>query len=126
MIKEEWAIFPKIKCWETARASGRCPLELDGSFDGLQVEHHDAGAALARMRALTNGFIAPAQTCAMYCVLLDGLVQLESDLHQHIREENDILYPRACVAAALLRARALMDATSVQQDDRICGRPPGP
>lgn len=125
MLKEEWAVFPKIKCWETARSSGRCPIELDGSFEGLQVEHHDADAALGRMRAVTNGFATLPEMCAVYRVLLNGLAQLESDLHQHMHEENDLLFPRACVAAALLRARALMEATPFEQAGGVCRRPPG-
>ena len=30
---------------------------------------------------------------------LDGLRELERDLHQHIHEENNVLFPRALAAA---------------------------
>ncbi|MDR3633320.1 MAG: hemerythrin domain-containing protein [Isosphaeraceae bacterium] len=106
MIKEEWCVFPKIMRWEAARSTGLCPDEGDGSFRSLEIDHRDASATLARLRKLTNGFTAKADACAMYRVLLEGLAELEAELLQHVYEENDLLFPRACVAAALLRARA--------------------
>ena len=44
---------------------------------------------------LTGDFTPPEDACNMYRVLLDGLVELEADLHRHIHKENNILFPRA-------------------------------
>ena len=37
--------------------------------------------------------------CNSHRALLDGLHDLERDLHQHIHEENNVLFPRALAAA---------------------------
>ena len=61
----------------------------------MEHEHDAAGAALAKIRELTNGYAVPAHACVTYRALFEGLRQLESDLHQHIHLENNILFPRA-------------------------------
>lgn len=33
--------------------------------------------------------------CNTYRAMLDGLRQLEGDLHQHIHKENNVLFPKA-------------------------------
>ena len=106
MLKEEWCIFPKISAWEYARTTGQCSCELECSFRNLDVDHRDTCAALARLRTLTHGFRTPPHAPAVYRDLVGGLAELETALLQHVHEENDVLFPRACVAAALLRARA--------------------
>jgi iron-sulfur cluster repair protein YtfE (RIC family) len=37
--------------------------------------------------------------CNTHRALLDGLDALELDLHQHVHEENNILFPRALLGA---------------------------
>ena len=37
---------------------------------------------------------------------MKGLAALETDLHQHIHEENDILFPRALQLEAMLFSNA--------------------
>ena len=67
-------------------------------------EHDNAGDALSRLRELTQGFIAPAEACNTWRVMLDGLHALEQDLHQHIYKENSILFPRALAREAELQS----------------------
>jgi regulator of cell morphogenesis and NO signaling len=38
---------------------------------------------------------SPLTSTNTYSVTLDGLKQLEADLHTHIHKENNILFPRA-------------------------------
>jgi regulator of cell morphogenesis and NO signaling len=61
----------------------------------MEHEHDAAGAALERMRMLTNEFTPPEDGCNTYRAMLDGLAELEADLHLHIHKENNILFPRA-------------------------------
>jgi regulator of cell morphogenesis and NO signaling len=61
----------------------------------MEDEHASAGAALQRIRALTDGYTPPSDACASYRVLLEGLAELEADLHRHIHKENNILFPQA-------------------------------
>lgn len=100
MMKEERVLFPIVDMMEAAAAKGEgMPLCHCGSVENpiavMEHEHQDAGEALARMRALTNGYTPPADGCPTYHALLDGLKRLEADLHVHIHKENNILFPRA-------------------------------
>ena len=49
----------------------------------------------ARFANSAEIFGVPADGCASYRTLYTGLEELESDLHQHIHLENNILFPRA-------------------------------
>ena len=61
----------------------------------MEFEHESAGNALAKLRSLTAGFTAPADACGTFRAMLAGLARLESDLHQHVHKENNVLFPRA-------------------------------
>lgn len=98
MWKEENILFPLIKQLEQVH-NGR-----DGAFPGMPVggpirmmemEHESAGEALRQIRELTSAYTPPADACNTYRALLDGLRELEADLHEHIHLENNILFPRA-------------------------------
>ncbi len=65
------------------------------------------GTALRRIRELTHDYQAPADGCASFKALYDGLASLESDLHRHIHKENNILFPKAAaLESALMSAGA--------------------
>ncbi|HEX7082893.1 MAG TPA: DUF542 domain-containing protein [Gaiellaceae bacterium] len=66
----------------------------------LEHEHADTGAALQRLRELTRGYDRAAARCSTHRALLDGLHGLELDVHQHVHEENNVLFPRARALAA--------------------------
>lgn len=87
MAKEEQILFPMIERGEGAMAGG--PVSV------MEHEHESAGAALRRLRALTDGYQAPAEVCNTWRALWHGLAALEESTHQHIHLENNILFPRA-------------------------------
>ena len=70
----------------------------------LEAEHEAAGAALATMRALTDGYAPPEDACPTFRGLYYGLSELERDMHLHVHLENQILFPRA---ARLASARSV-------------------
>ena len=70
-------------------------MPLDGPMACMLHEHDDAGAALARLRELTNGYAPPPEACNTYRALFAGLAELEEDLHVHIHLENSVLFPAA-------------------------------
>jgi regulator of cell morphogenesis and NO signaling len=76
-------------------------LETGGSDDvaepiGRMVHEHEAVAVgLARLRELTNAYEPPSDACNSYRSMLDRLRTLETDTHQHVHKENNILFPRA-------------------------------
>lgn len=107
MMKEEQILFPMIRLLE---ASDALPKFHCGSITNpirqMELEHHDAGAALERMRALTNDYTPPDWACNTYRVMLDALAHLERDMHQHVHKEDNVLFPKAVKLEADLAERA--------------------
>jgi len=100
MHKEEMMLFPVIERYEAAVAAGqRLPPAPFGSVANpilvMEREHSSAGDALQGMHDSTKGYEIPPHACITYRSLLNGLRELEEDLHQHIHLENNILFPRA-------------------------------
>lgn len=98
--KEEMILFPFVQRAEAAADAGQPPTPPPfGSFANpiavMEDEHESAGRALAGMRELTNGYLAPADACNTFRALYAGLEELERDLHMHIHLENNVLFPRA-------------------------------
>jgi regulator of cell morphogenesis and NO signaling len=95
MQKEETIVFPFIQ----ALANGETTPDtstLDGDPLALmEAEHDGAGTALKRIRDLSDGYSVPDWACSTFRAAVDGLRELEQDLHQHIHKENNALFPRA-------------------------------
>jgi regulator of cell morphogenesis and NO signaling len=87
MVKEERILFPMIKSGQGAMAGG--PISV------MEHEHDSAGAALHRLRELTDGYEVPGEACNTWRALWHGLAALEESLQQHIHLENNILFPRS-------------------------------
>jgi len=68
---------------------------LDTAFSKLESEHDKAGAALERLKALTDNYTPPEWACNTYRALYDGLAQLEKHTYQHVHQENNVLFPKA-------------------------------
>ena len=66
-------------------------------------EHDRAGDLLDRLRALTGGYVPPADGCASYVAYYQALAEVEADTHLHVHKENNLLFP----AVVTLEARAL-------------------
>lgn len=96
MMKEEQVLFPMVRELEASDTppSFHCGT-LRNPIAVMEHEHDAAGAALADMRALTDGYVPPAEACNTWRAMLDGLEQLEADMHRHVHKENNILFPRA-------------------------------
>lgn len=87
MVKEEQVLFPAIR-------TGHGP-EAGGPIAVMEEEHEAAGAALRRLRELTDDYQPPANACNTWRALWHGLGALETMMHEHIHLENNILFPRA-------------------------------
>jgi regulator of cell morphogenesis and NO signaling len=96
LLKEEQGLFPMIRALES-------PAELPAFHCGtlahpvacMEREHDGTGAQLRLLRELTDGYALPRAACNSYRAMLDGLAQVERDLHQHIHKESNVLFPRA-------------------------------
>jgi regulator of cell morphogenesis and NO signaling len=99
MRKEEKVLFPIIA--QLAEAAEQPEFHCGSVTNPIRVmehEHTDAASVLGRLRTLTGGYSPPADACTSYRALFDGLAELEADLHLHIHEENNVLFPRARAA----------------------------
>jgi regulator of cell morphogenesis and NO signaling len=96
MMKEERILFPMVR---EIDASATAPAFHCGSLANpirqMEFEHDQAGSALERLRQLTDGYTPPDWACNTYRAMLDALVYLERDMHQHVHKENNALFPRA-------------------------------
>jgi regulator of cell morphogenesis and NO signaling len=95
---EETALFPAIVALERA-TQPVVSEELRAALHDNIVEHDDAGALLAELHELTDGYRVPDDACATYTAMLAGLAEIESDLHMHVHKENNVLYPRVLASA---------------------------
>jgi regulator of cell morphogenesis and NO signaling len=100
MMKEEMMLFPYLIRMEEAKVQ-REPV-LPAPFGTVQNpvtmmmhEHDSAGAALRVLREASSGYRAPEGACVSFQTLYKALAAFETDLHQHIHLENNILFPRA-------------------------------
>jgi regulator of cell morphogenesis and NO signaling len=102
LIKEEEIVFPLIRDNVENTTSSQLKRIVDMNFE-LMKEHDGAGNVLKELRKVTNQYNVPEDGCSTYMKTYDKLVDLESNLFQHIHLENNILFPRL---EELMNARA--------------------
>ena len=100
MMKEENILFPHIVALENAVSNGRPkPRPMFGTLSNpvrmMELEHDSAGAAIKSISELRGNYTPPDEACFSYKTLYSALKEFESDLHQHVHLENNILFPRA-------------------------------
>jgi regulator of cell morphogenesis and NO signaling len=100
LVKEEQILFPAIKDIDAFMSgTGERPVVHCGSIANpirqMEHEHDSAGNALADMRQITGNYQLPTDACQSFAALYDGLKAMESDLHEHIHLENNILFPKS-------------------------------
>lgn len=86
MKKEELILFPAI------RAGGGRGLEHPIAV--MRADHDDHAEELAEIRRLTGGPTLPEDACSSWTRLYEGLEEFIEDLQEHIRLENDMLFPQ--------------------------------
>ena len=90
--EEEQVLFRQV----TAAAPDQAVL--DRELSGMVEEHREIGAALRRIRELTDDFAPPSWACTSYRTLLAELQALEQDVLWHVHIENQVLRPRFAAA----------------------------
>jgi regulator of cell morphogenesis and NO signaling len=93
--KEEHILFPLIAQLAQGLPAVNCFHSLAQPVSMMVREHDAAARIVSQLRQLTHGFEAPAWACVTYSALFAGLGAFERDLDQHIRIENDVLFPQA-------------------------------
>lgn len=104
MTKEEHILFPLVRALEKDGLRPAHCGSIANPIRQLESEHTDAGGAVARLRELTEGFVPHEGACNTHRALLAGLARLETDLHQHVHKENNVMFPRAITLEAQIPA----------------------
>jgi regulator of cell morphogenesis and NO signaling len=86
MQKEEEGLFPALR-------DGSCGMAM--AMELMRDEHDDHHQRLAELEALTRGHQPPADACGSWRALYAGTATFAADLREHIRIENELLFP-AC------------------------------
>ena len=100
MSKEEHILFPRIK--EVSKCAKEKMLNrlhdrqfIAGPVRAMESEHENAGSILHQIRTLTHNYTPPQDACMTFQVVYHELKEFETDLHQHVHLENNILFPKA-------------------------------
>jgi regulator of cell morphogenesis and NO signaling len=99
--KEEQILFPMIRALEDESA----PVDFHcGSVTNpiaqMESEHREIEEAIARLHALTEGYVPPAWACGTYRAMLEALSRFESDTLEHTLKEEVHLFPGAVAREA--------------------------
>jgi regulator of cell morphogenesis and NO signaling len=105
LMKEEQVLFPYVVRLEESTIAGEAPPPscfgtVANPIQMMMSEHDGAGEALQALRSITSNYQLPADACISYRTLYEALQGFETDLHQHIHLENNILFPRALAMEA--------------------------
>jgi regulator of cell morphogenesis and NO signaling len=94
--EEEETVFPAIRKLESSNGKETEVVSvLRATLTRLESEHEQAGAALEQFAALSDRYAPPEWACNTFRALYDGLRRLETNMHQHVHKENNVLFPRA-------------------------------
>lgn len=92
LAEEETSLFPACRALD---AEGVVAANLDpATIDRHQSEHESVGRKLAALRQLAGGYEESEALCSTHRALLGELRGFEADLHRHVHEENNLLFPR--------------------------------
>ncbi len=85
MKKEELLLFPAIR-------RGGLPGTAE-KVAAMRADHDDHAQEQAEIRRLTRNLTLPGGACRTWAALYAGLEEFLADLSEHIRLENDELFP---------------------------------
>jgi regulator of cell morphogenesis and NO signaling len=116
LMKEEQMLFPYIVALEESEkqksTSPRAPFgTIQNPVRMMMQEHDKAGHLIRGIRGLTENFTPPEDACNSFKALYQGLEAFETDLHQHIHLENNLLFPRAVALEDAARSSQASEAT---------------
>ena len=103
MRREEQYLFPYIDSFQREMGPDETiVVPLFGSVEypmqRIRHDHADDLATLTAIRDATGNFVPPKGACDHISQLYKMLQEFDTDLQQHIRLENDVLFPRAIEA----------------------------
>jgi regulator of cell morphogenesis and NO signaling len=93
---EEATVFPAARALAAGDGADAGVAELVAEHT---AEHTATGDALAALRELAGGYDVESAYCGTHRSLLVALEGFEHDLHRHVHEENNLLFPRMLTLA---------------------------
>jgi regulator of cell morphogenesis and NO signaling len=109
MMREERFVFPYIDKIDGVRSGNEAPHAAFGSIESparmMMIEHQHDDGVLELLRSLTDRYVPHAGATPALVTLYEGLRALDEDLCEHMRLENDVLFPRAIAEERALSAR---------------------
>lgn len=121
LVKEEQVLFPFARLLDGADALPRFHCgSIRNPVGAMMAEHDRTDELLARLRAATAGFVAPADAPAGIRHLYRDLAELEADTLAHIHKENHGLFPAAMAAERAVLERQTAAAGPDQGGDPAC------
>jgi regulator of cell morphogenesis and NO signaling len=110
LLKEEQILFPYVAGLERSAETPEpppvaCFASVQFPIRMMFMEHDRAQAVLQELRSATGNYTPPkGTTCDCATSFYEGLAELEADLLEHIRVENEELFPRAIALEEQLSA----------------------
>jgi len=86
MKKEELVLFPAIR-----QGHG---VHMGEPISVMRADHDDHLGEISKIRTLTNDLTLPDNACGSWRRLYSGLQEFLTDIEEHIRIENDVLFPQ--------------------------------
>lgn len=86
MKKEELILFPAIR-------KGGVP-GIENPIAVMRADHDQHQGTIAQIRNLTCNLTLPLGACGTWAGLYEGLSKFMGDLIEHMRLENDVLFPK--------------------------------
>lgn len=86
MKKEELILFPAIR-------RGGMP-GIENPIAVMRADHARHDCEVAEIRRLTGNLSFPDGACGTWTALYRGLTEFTADLTEHMRLENDVLFPQ--------------------------------
>jgi regulator of cell morphogenesis and NO signaling len=95
LMKEEQVLFPMLRSMSRGKALAHMGCGVQGPITVMEMEHDNAGEALARMSELSGGYNIPDDACNKFRAAMTRMSEIQDDLHRHIHKENSVLHPMA-------------------------------
>lgn len=100
MRREEVTLFPLIQRLEVAIAEGRpAPRNsfgpLSNAVQFMNEDHDFENKLLGMMAEISGRFASPPEAPARYAALMGRLQDMQFDLDEHVRKEDEMLFPEA-------------------------------
>jgi len=99
MKREEVTLFPLIDRMEAAIAEGR-PVPrnpfgpLSNAIQFMNEDHDFENQLLGIMTEISGGFALPAEAPTNYALAMSSLRAMTIDLTEHVRKEDEVLFPQ--------------------------------